>query len=182
MMPTLLIGDFILVNKFTYGIRLPVLDNKIIELNTPSRGDVIVFRYPEDPAVPFIKRVVGIPGDHIAYYNKVLYINGEAAEQDIIGKYQGIGSGLNMSGASLREENLDGHPHEILIQPGVPTLEGTMVVPEGSYFVLGDNRDNSRDSRFWGTVPDENLIGRAFMIWMSWDHGIHWNRIGDSIR
>lgn len=184
MMPTLLIGDFILVNKFTYGIRLPVVDNKIIELNTPSRGDVIVFRSPEDPAVPFIKRVVGIPGDHIAYYNKVLYINGEAAEQKIIGRYQGIGSGLSMSGASLREEDLDGHLHEILIQQGVPTLEGTMVVPKGNYFVLGDNRDNSRDSRFWGTVPDELLIGRAFMIWMNWDwgHGIYWNRIGDSIR
>jgi signal peptidase I len=162
MMPTLLIGDFILVNKFTYGIRLPVIDNKIFELNAPARGDVIVFRSPEDPATPFIKRVVGVPGDHIAYYNKILY----------------------MSGASLRLENLDGRVHRILVQPGVPTLEGTMIIPDGHYFVLGDNRDNSRDSRFWGTVPDELLIGRAFMIWMNWDwgHGIHWDRIGDSIR
>ncbi|HEX9584301.1 MAG TPA: signal peptidase I [Gammaproteobacteria bacterium] len=184
MMPTLLIGDFILVNKFTYGIRLPVIDNKIFELNAPARGDVIVFRSPEDPATPFIKRVVGVPGDHIAYYNKILYINGEAAEQETVGKYQGIGSGLSMSGASLRLENLDGRVHRILVQPGVPTLEGTMIIPDGHYFVLGDNRDNSRDSRFWGTVPDELLIGRAFMIWMNWDwgHGIHWDRIGDSIR
>lgn len=183
MMPTLLIGDFILVNKFTYGIRLPVLDDKIVELNAPARGDVIVFRSPEDPATPFIKRVVGVPGDHVAYYNKILYINGEAAEQEIVGKYQGIGSGLSMSGASLREEILDGRVHEILVQPGVPTLEGTMVIPKGHYFVLGDNRDNSRDSRFWGTVPDELLIGRAFFIWMNWDwgHGIYWDRIGNSI-
>ncbi|MDX1513130.1 MAG: signal peptidase I [Gammaproteobacteria bacterium] len=183
MMPTLLIGDFILVNKYTYGIRLPVLDSKIIDLNTPRRGDVIVFRSPEDPATPFIKRVVGIPGDHIAYYNKVLYINGEAAEQEILGTYEGVGSGLGMTGASLRTEYLDEHPHRILVQPGVPTLEGTMVIPAGHYFVLGDNRDNSRDSRFWGTVPDELLIGRAFYIWMNWDwgHGIYWSRIGSSI-
>lgn len=184
MMPTLLVGDFILVNKYTYGIRLPVLDNKVVELNAPRRGDVIVFRSPEDPSTPFIKRVVGVPGDHIAYYNKILYVNGEAAEQESIGKYEGVGSGVSMTGASLRNEKLDGHAHKILIQPGMPTLEGKMVVPEGHYFVLGDNRDNSRDSRFWGTVPDELLIGKAFLIWMNWDwgHGIFWNRIGDSIQ
>jgi len=183
MMPTLLIGDFILVNKFTYGIRLPVVDRKLIELGKPKRGDVIVFRSPENPATPFIKRVVGVPGDHIAYYNKVLYINGEAADQDILGEYIGTGSGTNMTSASMRDENLDGHLHKILVQTRMPTVEGKTVVPEGNYFVLGDNRDNSRDSRFWGTVPDELLIGRAFLIWMNWDwgHGIFWKRIGDSI-
>lgn len=184
MMPTLLIGDFILVNKYGYGIRLPIVDAKIIDLGSPRRGDVIVFRSPENPATPFIKRVVGLPGDRIAYYNKVLYVNGEAAEQETLGPYAGAGSGASMSGASLRMEKLNGHGHKILVQPGAPTLEGKMVVPEAHYFVLGDNRDNSRDSRFWGTVPDELLIGRAFLIWMSWDwgHGIKWSRIGDSIQ
>ena len=184
MMPTLLIGDFILVNKYRYGIRLPMLDTKVVELDAPQRGDVVVFRSPENPATPFIKRVVGLPGDRIAYYNKVLYVNGEAAEQTVLGTYSATGSSASMSGASRRVEILNGHVHEILIQPGAPTLEGKMVVPEGHYFVLGDNRDNSRDSRFWGTVPDELLIGRAFLIWMSWDwgHGVQWNRIGDSIQ
>ena len=184
MMPTLLIGDFILVNKYGYGIRLPIIDTKIIDLGSPRRGDVIVFRSPENPATPFIKRVVGLPGDRIAYYNKVVYVNGEAAEQLTLGPFIGTGSGTSMSGASLRTENMEGHLHQILIQPGAPTLEGKLVVPEGNYFVLGDNRDNSRDSRFWGTVPDELLIGRAFLIWMSWDwgNGIKWSRIGDSIQ
>ena len=184
MMPTLLIGDFILVNKFGYGIRLPIVDTKIIDLGAPKRGDVIVFRSPENPATPFIKRVVGLPGDRIGYYNKVLYVNGKPAEQVIIGNYSISGSGASMSGASLRKENLDGHVHEILVQRGPPLFNAKMVVPENNYFVLGDNRDNSRDSRFWGTVPDELLIGRAFMIWMSWDwgHGITWSRIGDSIQ
>jgi signal peptidase I len=184
MMPTLLIGDFILVNKYGYGIRLPIIDTKIVDLGYPKRGDVIVFRSPENPATPFIKRVVGLPGDRIAYYNKTLYVNGEAAEQETLGTFSATGSGTSMSGASLRRENLDGHLHELLVQPGSPTMEGKLVVPEGNYFVLGDNRDNSRDSRFWGTVPDELLIGRAFMIWMSWDwgHGIKWSRIGDSIQ
>lgn len=184
MMPTLLIGDFILVNKFGYGIRLPIVDTKIIDLGFPQRGDVIVFRSPENPATPFIKRVVGLPGDRIAYYNKTVFVNGKAADQETLGPFIGTGSATSMSGASLRAENLDGRIHEILIQPGAPTLEGKLVVPEGNYFVLGDNRDNSRDSRFWGTVPEELLIGRAFLIWMSWDwgNGIKWGRIGESIR
>ena len=183
MMPTLLIGDFILVNKFVYGIRLPITDDKLIEVSEPRRGDVIVFRYPEDPSIPFIKRVVGLPGDRIAYYNKVLYINGEPAEQIPVGTYVGEGAGSNMSGASLRVEVLGDERHEILVQPGYPSIDGKTVVPEGHYFVLGDNRDNSRDSRYWGTVPDELLIGKAFTIWMNWDwgNGIEWKRIGTSI-
>ena len=184
MMPTLLVGDFILVNKFSYGIGLPVADTKIIDLGSPQRGDVIVFRYPEDPSTPFIKRVVGVPGDEIAYYNKVLYINGEAAPQEVVGPFDRQGSGMNMTGASERLEQLDEIHHQILVQPGYPSAEGRMVIPEGNYFVLGDNRDNSRDSRYWGTVPDKLLIGRAFLIWMNWDwgHGIDWERIGNSIR
>jgi signal peptidase I len=184
MMPTLLVGDFILVNKFVYGIRLPVADTKIIDLERPQRGDVVVFRFPEDPSTPFIKRVVGIPGDRISYYNKVLYVNGQPAEQNPVGTYVGNGSGKYMTGASERMERIGDADHRVLIQTGMPSLEGQAVIPEGHYFVLGDNRDNSRDSRYWGTVPDELLIGKAFGIWMNWDwgHGIDWKRIGRAIR
>ena len=183
MMPTLLVGDFILVNKFVYGIRLPVSDSKIFEISQPERGDVVVFRFPKDPSTPFIKRVVGLPGDRIAYYNKVLYINGQQAEQRLVGTYSGHGAGANMTGASLKQETLGNITHPVLVQTGYPSLDGKMVVPEGHYFVLGDNRDNSRDSRYWGTVADELLIGKAFTIWMNWDfgNGIGWQRIGMSI-
>ena len=183
MMPTLLTGDFILVNKFVYGIRLPVSDQKIFAVSNPERGDVVVFRYPLDPSTPFIKRVVGLPGDRIAYYNKTLYINGQQADQRIVGSYAGHGSGANMTGASLRQESLGDISHAILVQTGYHSADGKLVVPEGHYFVLGDNRDNSRDSRYWGTVPDELLIGKAFTIWMNWDfgNGIDWTRVGKSI-
>ena len=183
MMPTLLVGDFILVNKFVYGIRLPVSDYKLFQISQPERGDVVVFRYPLDPSTPFIKRVVGLPGDRIAYYNKVLYINGQQADQRLLGKYTGHGSGANMTGASLKQETLNPVTHPILIQTGYPSVDGKLVVPEGHYFVLGDNRDNSRDSRYWGTVPEELLIGKAFAVWMNWDlgNGIDWTRVGTSI-
>jgi signal peptidase I len=184
MMPTLEIGDFILVNKFTYGIRLPVTDRKIFELGRPERGDVVVFRYPRDPSTPFIKRVVGLPGDRVDYVDKTFFVNGTPVKQVRRGIYTGTGSGRSMTGAAVFEEQLEKRHHDILIQTNYPTVESHLVVPEGHYFVLGDNRDNSRDSRYWGTVPDQNLIGRAFTIWMNWDwgHGISWSRIGDSIR
>ena len=184
MVPTLLVGDFILVNKYAYGIRLPVADTKIIEIGRPQRGDVMVFRYPEDPKTPFIKRVVGLPGDQVSYFNKTLFVNGEKAEQQVVGPYVGAGSGARMTGAQWRTERLDSSVHDLIVQPGTSSVEGEMLVPEGHYFVLGDNRDNSRDSRYWGTVPDELLIGRAFGIWMNWDwgHGINWSRIGKSIQ
>ena len=182
MMPTLLIGDFILVNKYDYGIRLPVINTKIFDVSNPERGDIVVFRYPKDPKIPFIKRVVGLPGDAVAYVNKRLYINGTEISNEDMGKYTGYGSGEMMTGARIKLEDLDGVKHEILevAERGFPRVE--LIVPEGHYFVLGDNRDNSRDSRFWGTVPDENLVGRAFMIWMSWDGEndgiIDWKRLG----
>ena len=183
MMPTLLTGDFILVNKFDYGIRLPVVDTKVVDIGLPEYGDVVVFRYPEDPSTPFIKRVVGVPGDRIAYYDKILYVNDQPMEQSPVGSYVGFGSGAVMNGASLRVERLPGVEHRILIRPPAHTVQGETVVPEGHYFVLGDNRDNSRDSRYWGTVSEDLLIGKAFRIWMNWDfgHGIDWNRIGKSI-
>lgn len=182
MMPTLLIGDFILVNKYDYGIRLPVVNTKVIENNTPERGDIVVFRYPEDPSIPFIKRVVGLPGDHIAYRDKTLFINGERIRQEELDVYYGDGSGFIPGGLSLRLEELDETPHRILVNADQPSREVEATVPEGKYFVLGDNRDNSRDSRYWGFVPDENLVGHAVMIWMNWDlknGGINWSRIGN---
>ena len=185
MIPTLLVGDFILVNKFAYGIRLPVLNTKIIELEEPSRGDVVVFRYPKDPSVDYIKRVVGLPGDTVRYANKVVYVNGHPAGQVPSGVYLGKGSGVSMSGASNRREQLGDLQHDILVMPRTPGLEGEYVVGKGEYFVMGDNRDNSNDSRYWGTVPEGNLVGKAFRIWMNWDGangGVDWDRIGMKIQ
>jgi len=185
MMPTLLVGDFILVNKFAYGIRLPVLNTKVIDIDEPRRGDVVVFRYPKDPSVDYIKRVVGLPGDTVSYANKVVYVNGRPAGQVPAGVYLGEGSGVSMSGASKRREQLGEVQHDILVMPRTPGVEGRYVVGEGEYFVMGDNRDNSNDSRYWGTVPEQNLVGKAFRIWMNWDSangGIDWDRIGMKIQ
>ncbi|WP_353572956.1 signal peptidase I [Candidatus Albibeggiatoa sp. nov. BB20] len=189
MMPTLLVGDFILVNKFAYGIRLPVLNTKVLPISEPERGDVVVFRYPEDPTTPFIKRVVGLPGDTVHYNRetKHLYINGEIVSQEKISTYHGVGSGSNMTGADLRVEHLPNAEHQILVVPKHPTpiVYNQFVLPEGQYFVLGDNRDNSRDSRYWGTVPEQNLIGKAFFIWMNLDWsngGVSWDRLGTKIK
>ena len=186
MIPTLQIGDFILVNKFTYGIRLPVINKKIIDLGSPKRGDVVVFRYPRDESVDYIKRIVGVPGDVIEYYDKRLKINGQPLE------YSGGDSYLdpeNMRYAKRYTEkfptDLGGVQHDILNDPdrtaGVylteryPGMEFcqyqnsglTCKVPEGHYFAMGDNRDNSADSRYWGFVPDANLVGRAFFVWLN---------------
>ena len=185
MMPTLLVGDFILVNKFTYGIRLPVLNKKIIELSEPNRGDIVVFRYPKDPTVDYIKRIVGLPGDKVVYSNKKLTINDLPVQQTSLGSYQGLGQGEEMSGAEDLLENLTGVEHRILIRNGTPTVEFVYVVPEGNYFAMGDNRDNSNDSRYWGPVPEANLVGKAFFIWMSWDwqnKGVGFDRIGTVLK
>ena len=184
MMPTLLTGDFILVNKFSYGLRLPVLNKKIIALGEPKRGDVVVFRYPDNPTIDYIKRVVGVPGDRITYTDKKLYINGKPVPQQPMGEYTGVGAGAGMTGADQISENLDGVEHAILTRPGQSSTEGEFSVPPGEYFVMGDNRDNSNDSRYWGTVPEANLVGKAFMVWMNWDvsnGGIAWGRIGSTI-
>ncbi len=187
MIPTLHVGDYILVNKFTYGIRLPVADIKVIDVNNPQRGDVMVFRYPVDPSMNFIKRVVGVPGDVIEYRNKQLTINGVVQQQQPAGEddYTDERSGLKVR-AMKYMENLNGHMHPILVRPDTPLLytRGVMdfphrgnctitdddvrcTVPPGSYFMMGDNRDNSEDSRYWGFVPDRNIVGKAFMIWMN---------------
>ena len=186
MMPTLLIGDFILVNKYEYGLRLPVLYNKFIDINDPKRGDVVVFRYPDNPKIPYIKRIIGLPGDKIAYYDKTLYINDILVEQTTSGPYAPYGSGLTMLGSLLISEDLGNIEHEILIDPGRNSLDFVTEVPDTHYLVLGDNRDNSKDSRYWGFVPEENLLGRAFLIWMNWDSEskevVNFRRIGKFIK
>ena len=179
MIPSLYIGDFILVNKFSYGIRLPVLNSKIIEIDNPERGDVVVFRYPRDPSIDYIKRVIGLPGDHIAYYNKVLYVNGKPVKRKFVIRYNGPGEDHR---ANEYLEDLQGIEHSMLLLPGRSGIDGEWIVPEGHYFMMGDNRDNSNDSRFWGVVPDKLLVGKAFMIWMNWSDGIAWERIGNTIK
>jgi signal peptidase I len=184
MMPTLLVGDFILVNKYVYGIRLPVLNQKIIDISSPKRGDVVVFRYPKDTSVDYIKRVIGLPGDKIGYHNKQVYVNGEPLPLEDMKIFEGVGAGVSMSGAVVKQEHINNLTHNILIDNRRPTIEGEFIVPEGRYFAMGDNRDNSNDSRYWGTVPEANLVGKAFMIWMNWDSdnsGVSWSRIGTSI-
>jgi signal peptidase I len=157
----------------------------VLDLGSPKTGDVVVFRYPEDPRVDYIKRVVGVPGDHVEYRSKVLYINGHEVPQQLNGVYMGEGGGAGMTGASKRLENLGGVTHEILVAPNGINGDFEYIVGNDEYFVMGDNRDNSRDSRYWGTVPDQNLVGKAFMIWMNWDwnasSAISWHRIGTMV-
>ncbi|MGH8741324.1 MAG: signal peptidase I, partial [Burkholderiales bacterium] len=182
MVPTLLVGDFILVNKFTYGIRLPVINVKIVELGNPQRGDVMVFRYPEDPSLDYIKRVVGVPGDRLEYRNKRLSINGSPVPVRQIDDYL-LKERMQFSRRYV--ETLNGHEHQILLEEDAPAfvapsrsfpqagncnynMSGLVcTVPPGHYFMMGDNRDNSSDSRVWGFVPDENIVGRAFFIWLN---------------
>ena len=184
MVPTLLIGDLILVNKFHYGIRLPVINKKVIPNNTPQRGDVMVFRYPVNPSLDYIKRVIGVPGDEIAYLNKKLTINGQPIESTPMAEYY---DEETMRYFLQYSENLFGKNHRLLQDKNRPPYippqyveeyafrencrysgEGVVCkVPPGHYFMMGDNRDNSQDSRFWGFVPDENIVGKAFVIWMN---------------
>lgn len=190
MVPTLLVGDLILVNKFTYGVRLPVINTKVTDGNKPQRGDVMVFHYPPKPSVDYIKRVVGVPGDEIAYINKRLTINGQPQEISVMPEF--------LDEESMRyykqfEENLNGKKHRILNDDRRPafvdgadnfkgregcnySIEGVRCkVPDGQYFMMGDNRDNSLDSRYWGFVPEENIVGKAFFVWMNFGN---FKRIG----
>jgi signal peptidase I len=182
MMPTLLVGDFILVNKYTYGLRVPIANNVFFEINHPQRGEVMVFRYPNDPSMDYIKRVVGLPGDRVEYRNKHLTINGKPLEVAMTGEYDYVAPGLNEIRAKRYLETLGDHKHDILlVDDGIPEDAAppmTFIVPPGHYFVMGDNRDNSNDSRFWGFVPENNVVGRAFMIWWNFDN---FGRIGDTI-
>lgn len=182
MIPTLQVGDFILVNKFTYGIRLPILNKKILDMKQPQRGDVMVFRYPEDPSLDYIKRVIGVPGDKVAYQNKRLTINGEPVETQRTDDYL---HPERLYYSQQFAEKLGGHDYHVLNDGDVPAFISDVsqfpdrdnclynnsgvvcTVPPGHYFMMGDNRDNSRDSRYWGFVPDENIVGKAFFIWLN---------------
>jgi signal peptidase I len=174
MMPTLLTGDFIYVNKFAYGLKMPVLHDTIIEIGKPKRGDIIVFRFPDDQSIDYIKRVVGIPGDRIRYdtRKKQLYLNGTLVEQELIGQYDGLMDNPKDDQWAIKKiEKLDGVNHMMFTlnnRRGGPSDFIDVTVPDGKYFALGDNRDNSGDSRKWGFVPERNLVGRAVFIWMHW--------------
>lgn len=197
MMPTLLVGDFILVNKFTYGLRLPIIHTRITRGEKPKRGDVAVFRYPEDESLDYIKRIIGLPGDHVSYYNRRLSINGKPLKTNFDHKYQGLGDRNNMVGSggcdrvgaecNVYSEKIGEASHTMMTNPNVGfSRDGEVFVPEGQYFVMGDNRDHSNDSRYWGFVPKENLVGKAIMIWMHWDwrssgNGLDLSRLGNRI-
>ena len=182
MVPTLVVGDLILVNKFTYGIRLPIINKKIVEINQPQRGDVMVFKYPKDPSLDYIKRVVGVPGDKIVYKNKRLSVNGKEVSYKPLPDYL---DDQHLTYSKQYLENLNGVAHKILNDERAPSyvanpdpfprrelcsynIEGfACTVPSGHYFMMGDNRDNSLDSRYWGFVADENIVGKAFFVWMN---------------
>ncbi|MDX1490520.1 MAG: signal peptidase I [Pseudohongiellaceae bacterium] len=172
MIPTLEVGDFILVNKFTYGLRLPVVGTKIVEVNEPKRGEVMVFIPPHDNRY-FIKRVIGLPGDTIRYEDKQLFVNDEPVSSELIERTQFVNSNGFVEEALLLEENLAGVLHQTQVSATLrrSNARTAWVVPEGHYFMMGDNRDNSADSRVWGTVPEENIVGRAFAVWMHKDPG-----------
>jgi signal peptidase I len=182
MMPTLLDGDFIFVNKYAYGIRLPVLNSEIVPMSKPQRGDVVVFRLPSDPSTNYIKRLVGLPGDHIVVSDKRVYINGVLQDVRLDGMSEPYGGTPT---AQIGIEHLGAIEHRTLYIAERPSVDFNDVVPEGHYFFMGDNRDNSRDSRFpeVGFVPAGNIVGKAVRIWLSWNlpHAPLWHRIGESI-
>lgn len=186
MMPTLLDGDFIFVNKFAYGLRLPVLNTKVVPIGEPQRGDVIVFRLPSDPSTNYIKRLVGLPGDHITVRGRQVFVNGKPMPVKLDGTYPGPRNTGAQADAQQGEEDLGNVTHRVLYIPERYSRDYDEVVPAGHYFFMGDNRDNSRDSRFpeVGFVPEENLVGKAVRIWLNWDlpDAPIWNRIGDAIQ
>lgn len=178
MMPTLIAGDFIAVNKFSYGLRLPVFNKLIYKIGSPERGDVFVFHYPKDPSIDYIKRVIGLPGDTIRYESKKLFINNQQMSQTYLGEYEyELNEDLSLKAKEFLETN-NNLSHSILIHD-IPSETIEFIVPEGHYFAMGDNRDNSSDSRVWGFVPDDLLVGKAFVIWLNFND---FNRIGSWIK
>jgi signal peptidase I len=186
MMPTLLDGDFIFVNKFSYGLRLPVVNKKVVGIGEPERGDVIVFRLPSDPSTNYIKRLVGLPGDHIVVKGRQVYVNDKPMNVKLDGQYRGPRNTGPQESAQIGVEELGDVKHNVLYIPERYSRDYDQVVPADHYFFMGDNRDNSRDSRFdeVGFVPERNLVGKAVRIWLNWDlpDAPIWSRIGDPIR
>lgn len=192
LQPTVEPGDFLVVNQFAYGLHFPIGNKKFFSVDEPKRGDVALFYYPVDPNMVFVKRVIGLPGDHIEFRNKVLYINQKEMVQTDLGNAvddepAALGGIEQHNFVQLKEENLAGIKHKIYMLNGNTALgrDFKISVPAGHYFMMGDNRDNSDDSRVWGFVPKQNLIGKAFGIWMSWDsltNKPRWKRIGLSVK
>jgi signal peptidase I len=181
MMPGLVDGDFIFVNKFTYGLRLPVLNTKILPIGEPKRGDVIVFRLPSDPSVNFIKRLVGLPGDHVVVHDNRVFINGKEMPLTPDGTYTGD---FGFTGAPLAIERFEAGGHVLMLAGSREATDYEATVPQGHYFFMGDNRNDSEDSRFplVGFVPEQNLVGRAMRIWLNWRHAsVDWHRVGMKI-
>ena len=183
--PTVVPGDFIAVKQYEYGLRLPVIRKKILDINEPKVGQIALFHWPVDPKIIFVKRVIGVPGDHIVYKNKVLTINGKVMKQTFVKDGYDQEPGQKSTPVVIKREDLNGIEHEIQVRKGFNESGGfALTVPKGMYFMMGDNRDNSDDSRFWGFVPEKDLIGEAFGIFMSWNsntHSIRWNRIGKGL-
>lgn len=179
--PTLLVGDFVVVNKYQYGLRLPVINKKIIEISEPKVGEIAVFRWPIDPTQDYIKRVIGKSGDTISYKNKVLTINGKEVPQTLVGHASDRDAQGRLWTVEKRREMINGVEHNIFVRPDVPAHDFEVTVPQGMFFMMGDNRDDSADSRHWGFVPEKALIGRAARVWLSWNSvndSVRWNRIG----
>lgn len=196
MLPTLEVGDFLLVNKYRYDLRLPIIHTKLLEIGNPQRGDIMVFRYPPNPSVNYIKRVIGLPGDTIEYKNKKLYVNGELVDAIAEGEYTPFKmpkarfamahNRFMMEASNENESGLEEKSsYSILHNPRRGSQYYRSVVPQGKYFMMGDNRDNSQDSRYWGFVPEENIVGEAVFIWFHFNTnkggGLDFSRIGEDI-
>ena len=183
--PTIMPGDMILVNQYDYGLRIPLWNKKIVDIGKPKRGQIALFRWPVNPTATFVKRVIGISGDRISYQNKVFSINGKKISQKFIKNILEIGNDSKSWPAKEYEENLNGIKHLIILRSDRPAQNfKDLIIPKDEYLMIGDNRDDSDDSRSWGFVPAHNLIGRAILVWMSWDHQkdrIRWERIGNRL-
>jgi signal peptidase I len=183
MLPTLEIGDFILVNKFAYGLRLPVLHSKVLEIGDPQRGDVVVFRFPDNPKIDYIKRLIGVPGDVVSWNDKTLTVNGVELNRNLVGDY--VRPDQKTPPSIRLKEDLLGVSHDILVTQERMGPTGSVTVPTGHYFMMGDNRDNSNDGRMWGLVPEGNVVGKATLVWMHMNFGgdgFNFSRIGNKMQ